>query len=132
MQIRKCIQSRVVRRERESGLDCAGGRADCQPDPEELARHSESRAVAREALKALPEHYREVLVRFYLGHQSPDEICHDLGLTPTQFRLTKSRAKNLFGRLGKQLMRRRKHGHSLWHATEQPLSETCPSSTSGS
>jgi RNA polymerase sigma-70 factor, ECF subfamily len=113
IQIVKCIRSRVASRERESELDSAGGRADRQLSPEELARESEVRAVAREALKGLPDRYREILVRFYLSHQKPEEICHDLNLTPAQFRLIKTRAKDRFGRLGKKIVRRKQPGYSL-------------------
>jgi hypothetical protein len=43
-----------------------------------------------------------VLIRFYLDEQTPDVICRDMGLTETQFRLIKSRAKARFGGLGKR------------------------------
>ena len=36
---------------------------------------------------------REILLRFYLDEQSRDQICAEMGLTETQFRLLKSRAK---------------------------------------
>lgn len=126
IQIVKYIRSRVVRRERESELESGGCKADRQPSPEEVVRVNEVRAVAREALKGLPERYHEVLVRFYLKHQSSGEICRDLKLTPTQFRLTKSRAKSRFGRLGKQILSRKQPGYSLWRTAEpQPALQTC-------
>jgi hypothetical protein len=46
-------------------------------------------------------------MRFYLQEQSPRQICRDLGLTPTQFRLTKSRAKARFTELGRARFARR-------------------------
>jgi DNA-directed RNA polymerase specialized sigma24 family protein len=51
-------------------------------------------------LNTLPRRDREVLVRFYLQEQSPGQICRDMRLTATQFRLTKSRAKARFTELG--------------------------------
>jgi RNA polymerase sigma-70 factor, ECF subfamily len=41
------------------------------------------------------------LTRFYVDEQSQDLICSEMGLTETQFRLLKSRAKARFGELGK-------------------------------
>jgi RNA polymerase sigma factor (sigma-70 family) len=131
IQILNYIQSRTVRRGREWGLGLAGYIADRQPSPEEAVRVNESRAVVREALNGLPDRRRDVLVRFYLKQQSPEEICRDLTLTATQFRLIKSHAKKQFGRLGKLILRRRKPGYSLWRrGAQQPTlqewaSEVC-------
>lgn len=125
IQILNNIQSRVVGRERESELDCGGRTPDGQPSPEELAQVSESYAVAREALNGLPERHREVLVRFYLRCQSPEEICGQMSLTPTQFRLIKSRAKDRLGQLGKRILKRKRPGCSLWNtAAGQPALQT--------
>ncbi len=79
IQILGYIQSRVPRRELESGLGLANYLADRQPNPEQASQVSEARAVAREALLGLRERHREVLLRFYLEHQNvrrnlpPDE-----------------------------------------------------------
>jgi DNA-directed RNA polymerase specialized sigma24 family protein len=35
---------------------------------------------------------REILERFYYGEQAAEQICSEMHLTPTQFRLYKSRA----------------------------------------
>ena len=53
-------------------------------------------------MNGLPRRDRGVLIRFYLREQTADEICHDLDLTETQFRLIKSRAKARYGELGKR------------------------------
>jgi DNA-directed RNA polymerase specialized sigma24 family protein len=55
-------------------------------------------------LNGLSPRDREVLVRFYLREQSAEEICRELGLTETQFRLIKSRAKARYGKLGQRRM----------------------------
>jgi hypothetical protein len=47
---------------------------------------------------------REVLHRFYLLEQPPEQIQIEMGMTETQFRLTKQRAKSRFGELGKKLL----------------------------
>ena len=50
----------------------------------------------RRYLAVLPEKDREILTRFYVQGQSPEQIQRELNLSPTQFRLTKSRAKARF------------------------------------
>ena len=50
-------------------------------------------------LNALTARDREMLLRFYVREQSPDQICAEMGITETQFRLVKSRAKARFAEL---------------------------------
>lgn len=59
------------------------------------------------ALNGLAVRDREILMRFYLDEQSQDQICAEMGLTETQFRLLKSRAKARFGELGRKALTRR-------------------------
>lgn len=80
---------------------------DRQPDPEHRAIEGQNTELAMRVLNTLPQRDREVLVRFYLQEQSPRQICQDMGLTQTQFRLTKSRAKARFTELGKARFARR-------------------------
>jgi hypothetical protein len=47
----------------------------------------------------MPVQQREVLIRFYILEQLPEVIQEELGITPTQFRLIKSRAKARFAEL---------------------------------
>jgi RNA polymerase sigma-70 factor (ECF subfamily) len=82
--------------------------SDQQPNPEGRLIADENTAMALRILNSLHKRDREVLVRFYLREQNPDEICRDMGLTETQFRLIKSRAKARFGELGKRRMAQRK------------------------
>ena len=72
------------------------------PDPERRVIEQQSQDVALRMLGGLPKRDREVLVRFYLQEQTVDEICRDLDLTETQFRLIKSRAKARYGELGRR------------------------------
>jgi len=53
----------------------------------------------------LKDHEREILRRFYLEEQTQEQICAEMGLTETQFRLLKSRAKARFGELGRRRLR---------------------------
>ncbi|MGA9624177.1 MAG: sigma-70 family RNA polymerase sigma factor [Bryobacteraceae bacterium] len=81
------------------------------PDPAEntetsLAR-KELRAIARRVLKAMPVQQREMLIRFYLQEQRPEEIQEAFGITPTQFRLIKYRAKARFAHLCRTAMERK-------------------------
>jgi RNA polymerase sigma-70 factor, ECF subfamily len=66
------------------------------PNPEAAAVRNEQIEIAERILHALPLRDREVLTRFYLQEQSVEEIVRDLGLSETQFRLIKSRAKIRF------------------------------------
>jgi putative toxin-antitoxin system antitoxin component (TIGR02293 family) len=56
-------------------------------------------ALVRVFLNALPARDRDVLIRFYVDAQPSAEICKVLGLTESEFRLIKSRAKARFARL---------------------------------
>jgi DNA-directed RNA polymerase specialized sigma subunit len=53
-------------------------------------------------LAELSERDREILTRFYVDEQGQEQICSEMALTETQFRLLKSRAKARFGELGKK------------------------------
>ena len=46
-------------------------------------------------------------MRFYLYEQSQDQICAEMGLTETQFRLLKSRAKTRFAELSRKTLTRK-------------------------
>src|ERR1700674_3268053 len=75
--------------------------------PESAAIQSEYRDIAAKMLRALPKRDREVLIRFYVNEERPEQIETDMGLTLTQFRLIKSRAKARFSRLYQARMAKR-------------------------
>lgn len=62
-------------------------------------------ALMRKVLNELPARDREVLRRFYLLEQSMATICEEMGLTETQFRLLKSRAKAKLAQLAQKRMK---------------------------
>jgi RNA polymerase sigma-70 factor, ECF subfamily len=70
--------------------------------PEQSAATREELSLARRVLEELTPNEREILRRLYLEEQSAEQICACMGLTITQFRLAKSRARAKFGQLGQQ------------------------------
>ena len=96
------IQGAVNTRRRYIGVEsCAPLRAR-EVDPEHRAIEAQNNGIAMRVLQCLPHRDREVLVRFYLQEESPEEICDALEITQTQFRLIKSRAKTRYGELGRR------------------------------
>ncbi len=76
--------------------------ADPHGNPEEAAIFRERAELIKRVLGELSKRDREILTRFYLWEQGQDQICSEMDLTETQFRLLKSRAKARFGELGKK------------------------------
>ena len=81
---------------------------DGQMGPEEAAIRRQQWEVALRILRGVPGRDREVLVRYYLREQKPAQICSELQLSETQFRLIKSRAKARFGELCQRRLARRR------------------------
>ena len=106
-QVAAHIDSAVQARRNLQSIDPAMTLSDHQPDPERKVIEQESQDVALRMLGGLPKRDREVLVRFYLQEQSAEDICRDLKLTETQFRLIKSRAKARYGELGRRRLSHR-------------------------
>ena len=101
-QVAAHIEDAVRARRNLTDLDGDIVLSDHGPDPERGAIEKQNEELAMRILHSIAKRDREVLVRFYLKEQSPAEICRDLRLTETQFRLIKSRAKARFGELGKR------------------------------
>jgi RNA polymerase sigma-70 factor (ECF subfamily) len=76
--------------------------ADPHGNPEEAAIFRQRTALIGRVLSELSDRDREILTRFYLREQSQYQICTEMALTETQFRLLKSRAKARFGEIGKK------------------------------
>jgi RNA polymerase sigma-70 factor (ECF subfamily) len=68
--------------------------------PEYVLAERERTGIMRQMLASLSAKEREILTRFYLDEQTKEQICSELNLTDTQFRLTKSRAKQRLSRMG--------------------------------
>ncbi len=99
--IKDAVRTRRTYVAAEAGL----GVSAAEPDPERRAIDRENMELAYRVLNGVAKRDREVLIRFYLQEQSATEICRDMDLTETQFRLIKSRAKTRFGELGKSRLR---------------------------
>jgi RNA polymerase sigma factor (sigma-70 family) len=82
------IAEREAASDEDSEMIC-----DSAPDPETVAIRRENAEIAARVLATLPEKHREVLIRYYLEGQHRGMIEAEMGLTATQFRLIKSKAK---------------------------------------
>jgi RNA polymerase sigma factor (sigma-70 family) len=103
-QIDRAVQSRRD----QADMDLTAMVCDARQTPEEEAIVREHQQVAEAVLRNVSTRDREILTRFYLMEQTQEEICDQMGLSETQFRLLKSRAKARFGELGKKKLARRK------------------------
>jgi len=101
------IQGTMNARRTQVMIDAHSLLSDQQPSPERRAIEEQNTLVARRVLLSLPKRDREVLIRFYLREQRPSEICRDLEITETQFRLIKSRAKSRYSELARRRFARR-------------------------
>jgi RNA polymerase sigma factor (sigma-70 family) len=95
------IDAVVQARRNQINVDVGSAVRDRRPDPERIAIEQQNLELAMRILHSIPERDREVLIRFYLREQPQEQICQELNLSTTQFRLIKSRAKARFGTLGK-------------------------------
>jgi RNA polymerase sigma-70 factor, ECF subfamily len=93
--IKDAIGERQMQMNAEDGLSAPSH----EPDPERRAIELQHRDLARRVLNGVGKRDREVLTRFYLREQPVEEICREMELSETQFRLIKSRAKSRFGEL---------------------------------
>ena len=62
----------------------------------------EQRELVRWTLTHLSEREGEILSRFYMQEQSQEQICLEMGLTHTQYRLLKWRSKARFEQVSRR------------------------------
>jgi RNA polymerase sigma factor (sigma-70 family) len=106
-QVAAHIDGAIETRKYQTEFDPAMTIADRTATPEQSAIDHEHQDVAMRILRSIPQRDREILVRFYLQEQTPAQICKDMELSETQFRLIKSRAKARFGELAKRRLERK-------------------------
>jgi RNA polymerase sigma-70 factor (ECF subfamily) len=104
--IHQMVHSRREQIETESSIQIA----DPHENPEETAIFQQRADLLERVLGELPMREREILTRFYLREETHVQICSEMALTETQFRLLKSRAKARFGELGKKKLAHRALG----------------------
>jgi RNA polymerase sigma factor (sigma-70 family) len=101
-QVAAYIEQAVHNRREQTDLENGVAVADRTRNPEQEAMIRQKAELMKSVLQALSQRDRDILVRFYLLEQSQDQICREMSLTETQFRLLKSRAKAKFGDIGKK------------------------------
>jgi RNA polymerase sigma factor (sigma-70 family) len=72
--------------------------------PEQLAMHEQQTRLIARTLRGMSARDRDILTRFYIHEQSQEQICKEMDLTDTQYRLLKSRAKARFGDIGRRIL----------------------------
>jgi len=101
-QVAASIDGAVQARRKQVDVNARHDLSGPEPDPEHLAIQQQNQDLAMRVLKSLHKRDREVLIRFYLDEQTPEQICREMDLTPTQFRLIKTRAKARYTELGQR------------------------------
>ncbi len=106
-QVAAHIDQVVHSRRDELHLDVGVRVVDGRRNPEQNMALQQKVDFMVEILNQLSERDREILTRFYLHEDTQEEICEEMNLTETQFRLLKSRAKARFGDLGKRKLQQK-------------------------
>ena len=101
-QVAAYIETAVHTRREQTDLESGVTVIDRTQNPEREAMARQKAELMRSALDALSARDREILVRFYLQEQTQEQICREMSLNETQFRLMKSRAKAKFGEVGRK------------------------------
>ncbi len=101
-QVAAYIEQAVHNRREQTDLETGVAVADRKENPEQEAMLQQKAELMKSVLSCLSQRDRDILVRFYLLEQSQEQICREMSLTETQFRLLKSRAKAKFGEIGRK------------------------------
>jgi len=106
-QVAAHIDQVVHSRREELHLDVGVRVVDNRRNPEQNMAFQQKVDFMVDVLRQLSDRDREILTRFYLEEQSQEQICSEMKLTETQFRLLKSRAKARFGDTGKRKLQQK-------------------------
>lgn len=101
-QVAAYIEEAVHNRREQADLESGIAVADRSQNPEQAAILRQKTDLMRAVLECLSQRDRDILVRFYIQEQPQEQICREMALTETQFRLLKSRAKAKFGEIGRK------------------------------
>ena len=96
------IDQLVHRRRDNVALESGVVIPDRRITPEQETIQREKVDVMLQVLGEMSSRDRDILTRFYLYEQPHEQICREMKLSPTQFRLLKSRAKTRFAELGRK------------------------------
>ena len=96
------IDTAVHTRRDFADLEVGGVVPDGGANPEQQLLREERSNLMLKVLRGISRRDREILTRFYLYEQTQAQICTEMALTETQFRLLKSRAKTRFAELGRK------------------------------
>lgn len=91
-QVAAHIRSAISERRRFAAIGTREPSAPLDQSPEACTAQQERVTGAKKILRQLNARDREILERFYLREQNTGQICGEMHLTGTQFRLFKSRA----------------------------------------
>jgi RNA polymerase sigma-70 factor (ECF subfamily) len=105
-QVAAYIEDAVHRRREQTEVDGGMRLVDHSSTPEQTAMDRQRHELVFSILERMSSRDREILTRFYLHEQAQEQICEEMSLSETQFRLLKSRAKARFGELGKKKLQR--------------------------
>jgi RNA polymerase sigma factor (sigma-70 family) len=101
-QVAAHIEQVVHARRDETPIEPMTPILDRSNNAEEQMLWDEQVRVMMGTLDSMPARDRELLTRFYIKDESQEQICAEMNLTDTQFRLFKSRAKARFGERGRR------------------------------
>ena len=120
-QVAEYINEVVHRRQRYSSLnECEVSMPHPACTPEQSTIAQDQLALVNRVLSALSTRDQEILTRFYSKDQSQEQICTEMQLTETQFRLLKSRAKARFADFGQRKLTKKLTRHPF-HAPSSPI-----------
>lgn len=102
-QIDRAVQERREQCELETGFSVA----DSRRNADDAILGEQQAKIMEQVLRGIDDRDREILTRFYIREEPIPKICEDMGLSETQFRLLKSRAKARFGELGRRKLKRK-------------------------
>jgi RNA polymerase sigma-70 factor, ECF subfamily len=106
-QVAASIEQAVQSRRETQDLEEGSGVSDRAQTPEERVISRQRAEIMSSVLRSISKRDREILTRFYLLEQNQEQICGEMDLSETQFRLLKSRAKARFGELGRKKLAQR-------------------------
>jgi RNA polymerase sigma-70 factor (ECF subfamily) len=101
-QVATYIDQAVHKRRDQIELEPTVTVVDRKDGPEEQAIARQKVELMKAVLQSLSPRDRDILERFYLKEEPQEQICREMDLSETQFRLLKSRAKARFGEIGKK------------------------------